>query len=123
MRLIIILSASMLLLSCATPSSVSVDLVAPAIQVIGPELTSYLTLDELMPQDQKLIHQSALMTVSAALTAGETIDVRAYGPQLRDVAQTYQAYVASDSKLDEFSKRTRSRTSELLLRLVAEAGG
>ena len=108
--------------SCAT-STVDVDHIDPAVTVMGPELLAYVQNDTLISPEQRDQITSALVTVQAGLGAGDTINLKAYGPQLLLIAKAYIAYVNADQSLSDFQRRTRERTGLLLIRLVQEAGG
>lgn len=111
-----------LVAGCATTSAPSSD-VSPAIDVIGPELKAYIEKDEVILPETRLEILSALDVVNGVLATNDSIDLVGFSQQLLLIGKAHNAYVENDSTLTEDQKRIRLRTSELLIRLVREAGG
>ena len=113
-------AALVLFVGCASSSVDSSD-IEPSIDIVSSELIDYMAADELISDSNRAELISAADLLLVALAAQDSIDLVAYGPQIEAIAEAHSAYVSNDSRLNEFSKRTRLRTSNLLIKLVDEA--
>ena len=119
----LLLSASLLLASCAGTGTVSSKVVKQNLDVISPRTISYIQADPQAPQG--LLTQVELSTrvMRAQADAMERLVASQWIDRVTGICNVHDNYVSADAALDGVRKAHYLRTTRLFRQLFAEAAG
>lgn len=118
---------ALVLASCSvlgsSPAAVRADAVLPSAMVIVQRHDAYVAGDLMLTQAQQAaaIQQSYSLIMALRSPIDGEVLVQMFAGNARAVCSRYDMYVRADPKIGELERRVALRTSELFMRVVAQA--